>query len=91
MRVLEKIKRVYLCQVPTFKIEMISFFDHFTFIFSFTSVSIISIFGAGMLLNYIYVVPGRTSALVLSLGTIVIWILIWGHIAYNEKSGKRVG
>lgn len=72
MRVLEKIKRVYLCQVPTFKIEMISFFDHFTFIFSFTSVSIISIFGAGMLLNYIYVVPGRTSALVLSLGTIVI-------------------
>lgn len=47
MGVPEKTKRVYLYQVPTFKIGIISFFDHFTFIFIFLTVSIISILEQG--------------------------------------------
>jgi len=42
-------KRVYLYQVPTFKTGIIFFFDHFTFIFPFLSVSIISILEQGHL------------------------------------------
>lgn len=71
MGILEKTKCVYLCQVATFKIGIISFFDDLTFIFPFLSVPVISILEQGRS-NYNCLVPGRTSALFLPLGAIII-------------------